>query len=130
MDTPKYTLAMFNIADRLEGRRRRRAGSKGKAREILAIPEYYTALEAPELIDSVRNFDDPSNLEFFSTSISSARSRNFFVDFGDSQAWSGFDLGPDEYGPLVSSQRPASLNTRWINIWLPHTQKDLITVGL
>jgi hypothetical protein len=95
---------MFNIAAKLEGGRRKRAGSKGKAREILAIPEYYTALEAPEIIDSVRNFDDPSNLEFFSTSISSARTRNFFVDFGDSQAWSGFDLGPDEYGPLVTSQ--------------------------
>jgi hypothetical protein len=94
---------MHSIAAKLEGARKKRSRSKGKAREILAIPEYYTALEAPEIIDSVRNFDDPSNLEFFSTAISSARTRNFFVDFGDSQAWSGFDLGPDEYGPLVAS---------------------------
>jgi hypothetical protein len=97
-------LNMFNIAAKIEGSRRKRAGSKGAARPILAIPEYYTALECPEITDSVRNFDDPHNLEFFSTSISSARTRNFFVDFGDSQAWSGFDLGPDEYAPLVMSQ--------------------------
>jgi hypothetical protein len=95
---------MFNIAAKLEGSRRKRSGSRGKAREILAIPEYYTALGEPGIVDSVRNFDDPSNLEFFSTSISSARSRNFFVDFGDSQAWSGFDMGPEEYAPLISSQ--------------------------
>jgi hypothetical protein len=94
---------MFNIAAKLEGRRKR-SSSKGKAHEILALPAYYAALESPEIVDSIRNFDDPHNLEFFSTSIASARSRNFFVDFGDSQAWSGFDLGPDDYAQLVTSQ--------------------------
>jgi len=67
------------------------------------IPAYYAKLENDLLSESIRNFDDPANLDYFSTAVSSARSRNFFIDFGDNEAWSAFDLDASAFSKLIKS---------------------------
>ncbi|KAF2667478.1 hypothetical protein BT63DRAFT_480436 [Microthyrium microscopicum] len=91
------------------------------------LPSYYTGLKSETINEAVRNFDDPANLEFFNAAVTNARSRNFFLDFGDDEAWCGFDLEATHFSRLIQSPRPPNLNTRWINIWLAHEQKPLIT---
>jgi len=67
------------------------------------IPAYYTGMRSEQLRESVKNFDDPANLEFFNNAVTSARSRNFFIDFGDDEAWAAFDLEAAPYNRLIKS---------------------------
>jgi hypothetical protein len=67
------------------------------------IPSYYVKLDNDLLSESIKNFDDPANLEYFNTAVSSSRSRNFFVDFGDNEAWSGFDLDAAAFSKLIKA---------------------------
>jgi hypothetical protein len=68
------------------------------------IPDYFRDLENEGLLDSIRNFDDPKNLQHFSNAVSSHRSRNFFIDFGDREAWSGFDVEPASFISLLKAR--------------------------
>jgi hypothetical protein len=68
------------------------------------IPDYYRDLENEALLGAIRNFDDPKNLQFFSNAVSSHRSRNFFLDFGDREAWCGFDLEPASLVSLLKAR--------------------------
>ena len=78
------------------------------------IPAYYAKLENDFLSESIKNFDDPANLDYFSTAVSSARSRNFFIDFGDKEAWSAFDLDASAFLQLVKSPvRESHYSPRW-----------------
>jgi hypothetical protein len=67
------------------------------------LPAYYTNLDNDIINEAIRNFDDPANLEYFSTAVSSARSRNFCIDFGDREAWCAFDLDASAYSSLLKS---------------------------
>jgi hypothetical protein len=67
------------------------------------VPEYYADLRDDALLESIRNFDDPSNLSYFAQRVSSHRTRNFFIDFGDKEAWSGFDLEATSYIKLLKA---------------------------
>jgi hypothetical protein len=67
------------------------------------LPSYYGNQKSWRIQEAVRNFDDPSNIGFFTTSVSNARSRNFFVDFGDEEAWCGFDLEAEDYASLLKT---------------------------
>ncbi|EER42346.1 conserved hypothetical protein [Histoplasma capsulatum H143] len=51
---------------------------------------------------------------------------NFVVDFGNDEAHAAFDLGEEDFAALLSSKRPKSLETRWINIWSPEHQRELV----
>jgi hypothetical protein len=90
------------------------------------LPEYYRKLDSLDISDSIKDFDDAQTLEDFIVKARSAKSRNFIVDFSDDEAWCGFDLEAESYTKLLSSPRPPELNTRWINIWLPHEQRDML----
>jgi hypothetical protein len=48
------------------------------------------------------------------------------VDFGEDSAFCAFDLDAQSYSKLLRSPRPAELHTRWINIWMPYNQKDML----
>lgn len=90
------------------------------------LSEYYQGLGEWPVGEAMRDFDDPENYEELSRAVMSARSRNFVVDFDDDHAWCGFDFGQDAITALLKNDRPPELNTRWINIWLPHEQKDVL----
>ena len=56
----------------------------------------------------------------------SSTSQNFVVDFSDEASWVAFDLSPSAIDGLLASERPDALNTRWINIYFPQSQVDLL----
>jgi hypothetical protein len=90
------------------------------------LPEYYQNLNPWTIADAIRDFDDPGNFDELNRLVSNPHSRNFIVDFNDDKAWCGFDLDADSYSALLKAKRPPELNTRWINIWRPHDQKDIL----
>jgi hypothetical protein len=90
------------------------------------IADYYHGLGEWPIGEAMKDFDDPNNYEELARAVCSARTRNFVVDFDDDHAWCGFDLDQLSMSTLLKNGRPPELNTRWINIYLPHEQKDLL----
>lgn len=90
--------------------------------------KYYEDFLGPETgEDAIQSLDDPKVLAESMQSIASSSSRNFLVDFSDSDAWVGFDLSAQAILDLLGSEpRPDELNTRWINIWFPFQHKPLL----
>ncbi|KAK3203703.1 hypothetical protein GRF29_106g386842 [Pseudopithomyces chartarum] len=92
------------------------------------LPSYYEDLCDPEILSSFRDFDNTRNFDLFDRQTRNPRSSNFVVDFGDDDAYCAFDLGADSISRLLSAQRPGNLHTRWINLWVPYMQKDVLHV--
>jgi hypothetical protein len=92
------------------------------------LPAYYHDLGDENVQHCFRNFDDERNFDLFDRQTRNPRSNNFCLDFGELDAYCAFDLDAHSYSKLLSSQRPPQLHTRWINIWMPYNQKDLIKV--
>ncbi|KAF2804754.1 uncharacterized protein BDZ99DRAFT_525110 [Mytilinidion resinicola] len=90
------------------------------------LPEYYLDLCDEDIARGIRNFDDDGNFEQFDREVRNPHSRIFLVDFGDHEAWCGFDLEATSITRLLNAPRPPVLNTRWINIWLPYDQKEVL----
>lgn len=90
------------------------------------LPGYYYDLKDEEITAAFRNFDVERNFDLFDRQTRNPNSTNFCMDFGDDDAWCGFDLGSDSYSRLLRTPRPPQLHTRWINIWMPYNQKDIL----
>lgn len=90
------------------------------------LPSYYEDLHDEEILASFRDFDNERNFDLFDRQTRNPRSSNFVVDFGDDDAYCAFDLGSHSVSRLLSVPRPANLHTRWINIWVPYLQKDVL----
>jgi len=90
------------------------------------LPIYYQNIEDENVQHCFRDFDSEPNFELFDRQTRNPKSRNFCLDFGEHDAFCAFDLDAHSYAKLLSAPRPTSLHTRWINIWMPYTQKDLI----
>ncbi|PBP22086.1 hypothetical protein BUE80_DR007079 [Diplocarpon rosae] len=52
--------------------------------------------------------------------------RNFVVQFGDAGADIGFDFHAGEIASLISTPASIERPVRWINIWAPHQQLDIV----
>ncbi|KAJ4354379.1 uncharacterized protein N0V89_006115 [Didymosphaeria variabile] len=92
------------------------------------LPSYYDDLCDEEIQAAFRNFDDERNFDLFDRQTRNPHSNNFIIDFGDDDAYCAFDLGSHSVSRLLSAPRPANLHTRWINVWVPHLQKDVLHV--
>jgi hypothetical protein len=92
----------------------------------LQLLDYYLDLDDEEVARSMRNFDDERNFSQFDREVRNPHSRNFLIDFGDQEAWCGFDLQHASIARLLRAPRPPALNTRWVNIWLPYDQKETL----
>jgi len=92
------------------------------------LPEYYLELDSPEINSKFSNFDTEESFPCSDSQVRDPLSRNFVVDFSDEEAWCAFDLSEVSIGTLVRALRPPNLNTRWINIWQPHVQQEVISV--
>lgn len=91
----------------------------------LSPPTYYREL-GEDIERIILNLDSPSDFKFCEASLCDIKTRSFVLDFSDDEAWCGFNLEADELGKLLKSSRPSSLNTRWINIWRPQEQKEIL----
>ncbi|KAH7080463.1 hypothetical protein BKA63DRAFT_244239 [Paraphoma chrysanthemicola] len=92
------------------------------------LPAYYNDLGDESIQHCFRNFDNERNFDLFDRQTRNPRTSNFCVDFGEHDAFCAFDLDAQAYSKLLSSPRPPHLHTRWINIWMPYVQKDLVKV--
>ncbi|KAK6443252.1 hypothetical protein LTR95_000077 [Oleoguttula sp. CCFEE 5521] len=62
------------------------------------------------------------------TAASSLTSRNFVLDFGDDAATAAFDLSQSAIERLPALERSGSTSARWINLWYPAQQQNLIEI--
>jgi hypothetical protein len=92
------------------------------------LPDYYNNLGDENIQHCFRNFDDERNFDLFDRQTRNPNSTNFCIDFGEDDAFCAFDLDAQSYSKLLKTPRPQDLHTRWINIWMPYNQKDLIKV--
>ncbi|EON61382.1 hypothetical protein W97_00596 [Coniosporium apollinis CBS 100218] len=90
------------------------------------VPDYYREINHPPILQKIADLDDPLDFKRLNRTVGEVRSRNFCVDLGDEQAWCAFDLTADAFSALLKTDRPHELGTRWINVWAPHEQKDII----
>ncbi|KAF2866791.1 hypothetical protein BDV95DRAFT_552324 [Massariosphaeria phaeospora] len=90
------------------------------------LPAYYYDTKDEAITAAFQDFDLERNFELFDRQTRNPNSTNFCMDFGDNDAWCAFDLGADSYSRLLQTPRPPNLHTRWINLWLPYTQKDTL----
>ncbi|TKA57594.1 hypothetical protein B0A49_10699 [Cryomyces minteri] len=90
------------------------------------LPEYYQDIGVTYLLQEFKNLDDRASFELFERAVGNPKTGNFVVDFGDEEAWCGFDLAVDAFNGLLEAKRPAALNTRWINIWYPADHKPTL----
>jgi hypothetical protein len=90
------------------------------------LPSYYSELGGDNVRHFFHDFDDRGNFNLFDGQMLNSKSHNFCLDFGEDSAFCAFDLDAQSYEKLLTSPRPAELHTRWINIWMPSSQKDLL----
>jgi hypothetical protein len=90
------------------------------------LPAYYQDTGDDNIRYCFRDFDSERNFDLFDRQTREHRTSNFCVDFGEDDAFCAFDLDYQAYEKLLKSPRPTELHTRWINIWMPYDQKDLI----
>jgi hypothetical protein len=73
-----------------------------------------------------RDFDDKTVLGGFVTKALSIESLNFVLDFNDGAARCAFDLKPEDFSRVLDGEGEVIPRTRWINIWAPELQKEII----
>ncbi|KAK2777054.1 hypothetical protein FQN52_003237 [Onygenales sp. PD_12] len=89
--------------------------------------DYYSNIASrPRLWEAFRNLDDNAQFRACMDELVEEGTRNFMVDFGKDEAYAAFDLEKEDFAALLSSPRPKSLETRWINIWAPEKQRELV----
>ncbi|KAI1972571.1 hypothetical protein LOZ51_003311 [Ophidiomyces ophidiicola] len=92
-----------------------------------AIPEYYQNLtNCPSLLKKIYNLDDSSGFRHCQYHLGDEEARNFVVDFDDRGAWCSVDVENDEISALLDKNTPKPFETRWIHIWAPERQVELV----
>ncbi|KAL5114679.1 hypothetical protein ACEQ8H_007412 [Pleosporales sp. CAS-2024a] len=92
------------------------------------LPTYYNDLSDDTISHCFRNFDLSHNFDALDAQTRNPRTSNFCLDFGEYDAYCAFDLDATSYAKLLASPRPPQLHTRWINMWIPYNQKDVLKV--
>lgn len=72
------------------------------------------------------DFDDPDVFYKAELGARNFSTQNFVIDFGDDDALCASDLTASDYDNILRTPRPSNLHTRWINIWFPYKQKDIL----
>ncbi|KAE8375228.1 ADP-ribosylation factor [Aspergillus bertholletiae] len=89
--------------------------------------EYYSSFKSnPNIQEKFHDIDDVTQFRAYLGYLQDAQTRNFMLDFGNDEAWCAVDLEEEDIAALLRSGKPRFFGTRWINIWSPEQQKDLI----
>ncbi|GFN19006.1 hypothetical protein AtubIFM55763_005052 [Aspergillus tubingensis] len=89
--------------------------------------EYYAGFKfRPNLQNAFCDIDDETNLKAYLKLLKDSQTRNFVLDFGNDDAWCAVNLGQEDIAAMLRKPKPKCFGTRWINIWAPEQQKDLI----
>ncbi|KAL4791733.1 hypothetical protein BDV19DRAFT_392802 [Aspergillus venezuelensis] len=93
----------------------------------MSAQEYYSSFPRnPNIKASFRNIDEAAHFKHYLTLLKDVQTRNFVLDFGNEDAWCAVDLERGDLMELLGSDKPKCLGTRWINIWAPEEQKNLV----
>ncbi|EQL37620.1 hypothetical protein BDFG_01194 [Blastomyces dermatitidis ATCC 26199] len=124
MTTPRPTTNTTNTNDH----NRDNSTSPNNAPLQGVAKDYYSSVTSsrPQLWESFRNLDNAIHFAECQGCLVDEATQNFVVDFGDDEAYAAFDLEEEDFAALLSSKRPKSLETRWINIWSPERQPELV----
>ncbi|KAG5295205.1 ADP-ribosylation factor [Histoplasma ohiense] len=87
---------------------------------------YFNITSRPQLWETFRDLDNAIHFAECRGRLIDEATQNFVVDFGNDEAHAAFDLGEEDFAALLSSKRPKSLETRWINVWSPEHQRELV----
>ncbi|KAL2820760.1 hypothetical protein BJX63DRAFT_283464 [Aspergillus granulosus] len=96
-------------------------------RSLMTPEEYYSSF--PQNLSISKKFQDIDEESHFRDNLAllrDARTRNFVLDFGNEDAWCAVNLEQEDVTALLTHNKPRCFGTRWINIWAPEQQKDLI----
>jgi hypothetical protein len=67
--------------------------------------DYYMSLSLqPDLADKFSNIDDAHNFRQCQQKLLTSTTRNFVLDFGDQDAWCGFDMQKEDFVSLMKDQ--------------------------
>ncbi|PWY89725.1 hypothetical protein BO70DRAFT_384793 [Aspergillus heteromorphus CBS 117.55] len=89
--------------------------------------EYYASFKTrPHLQDKFADIDNAANLKSYLALLKDPQTRNFVLDFGNDDAWSAVNLNHEDFALLLRKPKPKCFGTRWINIWAPEQQKELV----
>ncbi|KAL1954246.1 hypothetical protein VTO42DRAFT_1479 [Malbranchea cinnamomea] len=89
---------------------------------------YSDKLKQTTLPSKPLNVDDRSDFEQCQKLLKNENTRNFVVDFNREQAYCAFDLDEQEFRDWLESSPVSSIDARWITIWAPEKQKEIITI--
>ncbi|KAL2847988.1 hypothetical protein BJX68DRAFT_106916 [Aspergillus pseudodeflectus] len=96
-------------------------------RSLMTPEEYYSSFPGNLSISKkFRNIDEELHFRDNLASLRDAQTRSFVLDFGNEDAWCAVDLEQEDLTALLTHSKPRCFGTRWINIWAPEQQKDLI----
>ncbi|PWW74245.1 hypothetical protein C7212DRAFT_358955 [Tuber magnatum] len=137
MDSPSSTGSATGI--QLENLQTARPGlpSSGRVAPLALRPDYYSRF-GPEFTAGFENLDEDGVYAECEAALLNRSTKNFIVDFGGEpkiergEAWCALDLDSskpetlDNLKKLLEQDRPRELRTRWINIFAPHTQRELV----
>ncbi|KAK5689923.1 hypothetical protein LTR17_026120 [Elasticomyces elasticus] len=88
---------------------------------------YYESFDDEGLAAGFRDLDDSANLDDLLSLVRSSISKNFVVDFNDSNAYTAFDLPAISVARLLDASLPDAYSARWINVWRPYSQQPLLS---
>ncbi|KAL5333447.1 hypothetical protein BJX70DRAFT_380873 [Aspergillus crustosus] len=101
--------------------------SASPIRSLMTPQEYYASFSKnPNILENFSNIDEASHFRGYLALLRDVRTQNFVLDFGNEDAWCAVDLEQQDLTALLTHNRPKCFGTRWINIWAPEEQKDLI----
>lgn len=79
-----------------------------------------------EPLPKFEDLDDPGVYQQSYSFLKKVESRNFVIEFDDSRAYAARNLSDKDVGNLLAMDRTSSPVTRWISIFGPERQQDLI----
>lgn len=79
-----------------------------------------------EDISGFEDFDDKDVYDRCDHALLQAKTLNFVIQFDDKKATSARDIGKVDLKKVLETDRPVNSFTRWINIFGPERQKDLV----
>ncbi|KAI9800774.1 MAG: hypothetical protein M1833_003191 [Piccolia ochrophora] len=72
------------------------------------------------------DLDVDENFLALANSIKDINARNFVVDFGKDEALAAVDIEESRWPEVLDAERPLSRSTRWIHIFAPNLQTNLV----
>lgn len=71
---------------------------------MLKGPEYYRQFGSLTFTDNIKNFDEHRNFQNLEVELRNPKSHNFVIDYGDDEAWCGFNLDGNSISKLLKSE--------------------------